>query len=68
VILPALLKALEGLGASAESQVISTTHSPLVPASLEGLWEDEHDRLFKLDLVDSNNDAPHVELTQEKRA
>jgi predicted ATP-binding protein involved in virulence len=65
-ILPAVLKALEGLGASAESQVIATTHSPMVIASLEGLWEDDRDRLFKLDLVSSNNGAPHVKLTQEE--
>lgn len=65
-ILPAILQALQGLGAAADSQVISTTHSPLVPASLAGLWEDEHDRLFRLDLVGSNNGAPHVQLTQEE--
>jgi AAA domain, putative AbiEii toxin, Type IV TA system/AAA domain len=66
VILPAILEALRGLGAPADSQVISVTHSPLVLASLEGLWEDEHDRLFRLDLVGLNNGEPHVELTQEE--
>jgi hypothetical protein len=65
-ILPAILQALQGLGASAGSQVISTTHSPLVLASLEGLWEEKHDRLFRLDLVSSNESAPHVELKQEE--
>jgi hypothetical protein len=64
-ILPAMLKALQGLGASADSQVISTTHSPLVLASLEGLWEEKHDRLFRLNLVGSNNGAPRVKVTQE---
>jgi hypothetical protein len=59
-ILPAILKALQGLGASADSQVISTTHSPLVLASLEGLWEEKHDRLFKLDLVSSNESAARL--------
>jgi hypothetical protein len=65
VILPAILLALQGLGAAAESQVISTTHSPLVLASLERIWDPEHDRLFRLDLVGSNEGAPHVELTQD---
>jgi hypothetical protein len=61
VILPAILDALKGLGAPADSQIIAVTHSPLVLASLEGRWEDQHDRLFTLDLVASEN-APHVQL------
>jgi hypothetical protein len=66
VILPAVLKALEGLGAPAESQVISVTHSPLVLASLEGEWKEEQDRLFTLDLVGSSESAPHVQLEQAR--
>jgi hypothetical protein len=60
------VQALQGLGAPADSQVISTTHSPLVLASLEGLWEDNHDRLFRLDFMSLKDGAPHVELTQEE--
>lgn len=64
VILPAVLQALEGLGAPSDSQVIAVTHSPLVLASLEGIWNPEHDRLFTLELEHSESDRAHAQLSQ----
>lgn len=63
VILPAVLQALEGLGAPSNSQVISVTHSPLVLASLEAIWDPEHDRLFTLDLAQSEGERPRAQLS-----
>jgi AAA domain, putative AbiEii toxin, Type IV TA system/AAA domain len=62
VILPAVLEALGTLGAPPDSQVISVTHSPLVLASLEGRWDESHDRLFTLDLLDHGDGPSQVEL------
>jgi len=63
VILPAVLQALEGLGAPSNSQVISVTHSPLVLASLEAIWNPEHDRLFALELEQSDAERPRAQLS-----
>lgn len=48
-ILPSLLAAL---GEDARLQVIASTHSPLVLASMEPTFEPHHDKLFSLDLED----------------
>jgi hypothetical protein len=63
VILPAVLQALEGLGAPSNSQVISVTHSPLVLASLEAIWNPAHDRLFTLELEQSEAERPRAQLS-----
>ncbi len=47
VILPSLLRAL---GKGVDLQVIATTHSPLVLASVEGSFDAERDAWFDLDL------------------
>jgi hypothetical protein len=46
VILPALLTVVNRLGPALQAQVITATHSPLVLASLEPLFDEEEDRLF----------------------
>lgn len=51
-ILPALLDVVTGLRKETSGQIIATTHSPLVLASLEPDFQPEHDRLFLFDLVD----------------
>ncbi len=52
-IVPALLDVLNGLGEGIRPQVIMTTHSPLVLASLETHVDREKDRLFNFELRDS---------------
>jgi hypothetical protein len=49
-ILPALLDVTTGLQAALQTQVIATTHSPLVLASVEPYFSEGKDRLFLLEL------------------
>lgn len=53
-VLGALLKVVEELmtGGEAQVQVLAATHSPLVVASLEPLFDEERDALWHLDLKD----------------
>jgi putative AbiEii toxin of type IV toxin-antitoxin system len=61
-ILPAVLRAADGLRSDgAETQVIAATHSPLVLASLEPLFDAERDGWLDLDLVGAGDDR-RVEL------
>jgi hypothetical protein len=54
VILPALLETVKELMKSdVRVQIIATTHSPLVLASLEPLYDNAQDALFHLKLVDA---------------
>lgn len=52
VILRALLQVMEALTGTAdvEVQIIAVTHSPLLMASLEPLFDEERDRVFHFDL------------------
>jgi AAA domain, putative AbiEii toxin, Type IV TA system len=53
VILPALLETVKELMKSdVRVQIIATTHSPMVLASLEPLYDDTQDAWFDLNLVD----------------
>lgn len=47
--LPAVLKAVSMTASNAGVQVFAATHSPLVLASLESAWVEEHDDLFVLE-------------------
>ncbi len=49
-ILPSLLTVVNQLDYKMKVQVVCSTHSPLVLASLEPLFDDGHDRLFWFDL------------------
>ncbi|PCC75742.1 AAA domain-containing protein, putative AbiEii toxin, Type IV TA system [Nannocystis exedens] len=51
-ILPALLEAIRSLWGDVHVQLVVTTHSPLVLASLEPHFEPERDALFRFELVD----------------
>ena len=54
-ILPALLRALGSLGGKeVPVQVIGTTHAPLVLASVETLFDEKSDRLFRFALTKQN--------------
>ncbi len=53
VILPALLKVVEGFLKSDQAsavQIIATTHAPLILGSVEALWDPARDQLFDFDL------------------
>jgi hypothetical protein len=49
-ILPQLIDVLAGLGTGTEPQVVMTTHSPMVMASLEPCFDEERDKLFLFEL------------------
>jgi hypothetical protein len=51
-ILPKLLDVLTGLGPGIKPQVMATTHSPLVLASLEPHFREDEDKLFLFELRD----------------
>jgi hypothetical protein len=64
-IFRALLEVMKALSESdgVKVQIIATTHSPLILASLEPLFDDKQDTLFDLDLVrGENGQTPHVEI------
>ncbi len=66
-IAPALLDVVHTLtgGASAQIQLIATTHSPLVLASLEPLFDELTDRLFTLEQIEEGKAAGQVVLREQ---
>lgn len=50
VIVPAILKAISAIAPNVAVQMMLSTHSPLVMASLEATFEEEHDNLFHFQL------------------
>ena len=66
LILPGLMNIARELQPEMEAQWIITSHSPLVLASVEGVWEDSSDRLFHLDL-DPKGEVRFSDLGFEKR-
>lgn len=53
VIVPAILKAIEHVQRDVSVQVLMTTHSPMVLASLEPHFEEPRDQLFRFHLKDA---------------
>lgn len=53
-ILPAILEVVKGLKEEIDIQILATTHSPLVLASLEPDFDANQDQLFLLDLEENN--------------
>lgn len=51
-ILPSLLRVMDGAGLWAQMQLVVTTHSPLVMASLETVFDARRDAWLDLDLID----------------
>lgn len=51
-VIPALMQVMSKLQATAEVQLIAVTHSPLIMASVEPLFDAKQDVWFDLDLVD----------------
>ncbi len=56
---PGLMKVMDQLTDAANLQLIAVTHSPLIMASVEPLFDQTEDAWFDLDLVDNA-----VELTR----
>ena len=52
VLIPSLMKVLKKLNPSTKVQFIASTHAPLVLASVEPIFSEEHDSLTVFDLVD----------------
>lgn len=53
-ILPRLLEVLAGLGSGVKPQMLVTTHSPMVMASLEPHFDKDRDKLFLFELHETN--------------
>lgn len=60
-VIPALMKVMDKLMASSDVQLIAATHSPLIMASVEPLFDAKQDAWFDLDLVNNQ-----VALTQRQ--
>ncbi len=60
VIVPALLEVIKELEKQLEIQLIIATHSPLVMASVEPIFDVSMDRLFTLDLVGQELEAREI--------
>lgn len=60
-IVKPLLRIVQSLADEAQVQLIAATHSPLVPASMEPIFDPARDAWFDLDLV-SDRDGPEVSL------
>ncbi|MBI4317925.1 MAG: AAA family ATPase [Chloroflexi bacterium] len=63
-IVNTLLNVMGTLTKKADVQVIAATHSPLVMASVEPLFDTDQDAWFDLDIVADEKGNPHVELSR----
>ena len=63
-VVGALLGVVQALAPDADVQLICATHSPLVLASVEPIFDQVDDAWFDLDLRDGEGDIGTVELTQ----
>jgi len=63
-ILPAVMSVQEDLASDLQVQLIVSTHSPLVLASVEPIFDIERDKLFHLDFVANNLFGDQVELRE----
>jgi hypothetical protein len=63
-VIPALMRVMAELNSSVEVQLIAVTHSPLVMASVEPLFDDQKDVWWDLDLVKPSGGEPSVKFTK----
>jgi hypothetical protein len=63
LILPAILAAVKELNPQVSIQILATTHSPMVLASVEPIFDEEQDRLYVFDLANKR-----VELREQRWA
>jgi predicted ATPase len=62
-VIPALMKVMDKLMISSEVQLLAVTHSPLIMASVEPLFDAEKDAWFDLDLINNQvilNSRPFI--------
>jgi len=52
-VIPSLMKVMDQLMVSSDVQLIAVTHSPLIMASVEPLFDEHQDTWFDFDLVDA---------------
>src|SRR5258708_11722213 len=67
IIVPAIIKVVQALSEEVSTQVILATHSPLVLASVEPLFDEDQDSLFRLHLDDEENTVQLQTLPFVKR-
>src|SRR5204862_5059376 len=67
-IIPALLSAVQEIVSEIQVQVIVATHSPLVLASAEPLFDHDQDKLFHLHLEDGSVQLDEVPFVKRGRA
>ncbi len=65
-IISSLLSVMEALAENVAVQVIATTHSPLVLASVEPFFDSERDAWFDLDIVRGEKNKDQVELSRRE--
>lgn len=65
VILPAVLTVVTGLQPKMKIQALVTTHSPLVMASIEPLFDEEKDRLFLFELLEKTVTLNEIPWTKQ---
>jgi hypothetical protein len=65
-IVPALLDAIAGLGEAVQAQLLLTTHSPIVLASLEPHFIEEQDKLYLLELGENQVHLEEMDLLKTK--
>jgi hypothetical protein len=63
-ILPSILEVAKILNSEIETQVIATTHSPFIPASVETQFDEKRDKVFIFEV--ENNDIELVEFDWAK--
>ncbi len=61
VFLPALLEAVKAMQPNLSIQMIVTTHSPLVTASIETFFDEATDRLFTFELMENSVKLNEIE-------
>jgi AAA domain, putative AbiEii toxin, Type IV TA system len=61
VVVPAILQAIERMQHGMSVQVLMTTHSPMVLASLEPHFDESRDRIFRFRLQDQRVQLDHID-------
>jgi hypothetical protein len=65
LFLPALLAAIRALAPDVSVQLIATTHAPLVLASLEPLFDEDHDNLYRFEREGPNVVAHNLTFAKQ---
>lgn len=64
-VIPALMSVMDKLMASSDVQLIAVTHSPLVMASVEPIFDADQDAWFDLDLVNDQVVLTHRQFVRQ---